>query len=95
MSFVLELYVAGDTALSSIARRNLDILAKQFLCEQDKVMIIDILEHPGLAISRKIIITPTLVKVDPPPAIKIVGDLSDIDSVAQSLGMDKKVRMSS
>lgn len=87
MAYVLKLYVAGDTPLSAYAIKNLQEIAERFLTEQDTVEVIDIVESPGQAIEQKIIITPTLIKVQPAPQLRIVGDLSHIDHVVAGLGL--------
>lgn len=88
MSYVLQLYVAGTSNLSINATKNLNQLAKKFLNEQeDRIEIIDIATSPAIAFEKKIIITPTLIRIEPSPTLRIVGDLSDIDSVAVELGL--------
>ena len=47
------------------------------------------LKHPNLAEEDKILATPTLTKVLPPPVRKIIGDLSSIEKVL--LGLDLTV----
>lgn len=89
MPYILQLYVAGKSNLSINASRNLNQLAKKFLAEQDTIEVIDIIASPALAFERKIIITPTLIRIEPSPSLRIVGDLSDIDSVAMELGLTR------
>ena len=85
-TYVLKLYVAGNTANSV---RALKIL-KNILQEEFKgiyaLKVIDVLKNPQLAEEDKILATPTLSKVLPPPVRKIIGDLSDREKVL--IGLD-------
>ena len=83
---VLKLYVTGHTANSQKAIENLKTTLKQDLNGFYTLKVIDVLKHPKLAEEDKILATPTLVKVLPPPARKIIGDLSDKEKVL--LGID-------
>ena len=48
--------------------------------------VIDVLKNPQLAEEDKILATPTLTKILPPPVRKIIGDLSDRERVL--IGLD-------
>ena len=48
--------------------------------------VIDVLKQPQLAEEDKILATPTLAKILPPPVRKIIGDLSDREKVL--IGLD-------
>ena len=48
--------------------------------------VIDVLKQPQLAEEDKILATPTLSKILPPPVRKIIGDLSDREKVL--IGLD-------
>jgi len=85
-TYVLKLYVAGNTPESTRALRTL----KQILESEFKgvyaLKVIDVLKNPQLAEEDKILATPTLAKVLPPPVRKIIGDLSDREKVL--IGLD-------
>ena len=85
-TYVLKLYVAGNTPNSVIALRTLkNILEKDFQGVY-ALKVIDVLKNPQLAEEDKILATPTLSKVLPPPVRKIIGDLSDREKVL--IGLD-------
>ena len=85
--YILKLYLTGKTASSQRALSNLqDICAHELKNEYD-IIVIDILEEPGLAEKEKIIATPTVIKQLPPPMRKIIGDLSDKEKVLLGLGI--------
>lgn len=79
--YLLKLYVAGRTQRTNQAIANLEAICAQDLAGQYELVVIDVLERPQLAEHEKILATPTLVKELPPPLRRIVGDLSDRESV--------------
>ena len=84
--YVLKLYVTGQTANSQKAIKNLKDIFKNGLGNLYKLKVIDVVKNPKLAEEDKILATPALVKVLPPPVRKIIGDLSDREKVL--LGLD-------
>ncbi len=86
---ILKLYVTGQTSNSQKAIENLEKVLAMELKGAYTLKVIDVLKHPQLAEEDKILATPTLTKVLPPPVRKIIGDLSSIDKVL--LGLDLTV----
>ena len=84
----LRLYVSGQALNSRAAIRNLEQL-RALLDENASVEIIDVRERPELADEDRIIATPTLVRREPTPVRKIIGDLSDTDRVLLGLEISK------
>jgi circadian clock protein KaiB len=84
--FLLKLYITGQTPRSERAITNLRRICDEELGGRYEIVIIDVLERPHLAESDKILATPTLIKMLPPPLRRIIGDLSDTDKVL--LGLD-------
>ncbi|MGC1305714.1 MAG: circadian clock protein KaiB [Phormidesmis sp.] len=85
-TYILKLYVAGNTPSSTLAIRTLNtILDKEFQGVY-ALKVIDVLKNPQLAEEDKILATPTLAKILPPPVRKIIGDLSDRERVL--IGLD-------
>ena len=85
-NYVLKLYVAGNTPNSVRALKTLkDILEQEFEGVY-ALKVIDVLKSPQLAEEDKILATPTLSKILPPPVRKIIGDLSDRERVL--IGLD-------
>ncbi len=80
----LRLYVTGQTPNSKKALANIEQLLEEMLCPHH-LDLIDILEQPALAERDEIIATPTLVRLQPPPVRKIIGDLSDREKVLAGL----------
>ncbi|MBV9386776.1 MAG: circadian clock protein KaiB [Chroococcidiopsidaceae cyanobacterium CP_BM_ER_R8_30] len=85
-TYVLKLYVAGRTPSSVRAISTLKTILEQDFQGIYTLKVIDVLTSPHLAEEDKILATPTLAKVLPPPLRKIIGDLSDKDKVL--IGLD-------
>lgn len=81
----LTLYVTGSGPHSLRAAENLSRFCEDHLQGAYELEIVDILEHPELAELDNILAAPTLVRREPPPARKIVGDLRDPDQVIRAL----------
>jgi circadian clock protein KaiB len=84
----LRLYVAGQTAKSAAALRNLERLCETHLAGRYEIEVIDLLVNPKLAAGDQILAVPTLVRKFPEPIRKIIGDLSDEERVL--VGLDVK-----
>ena len=85
-TYILKLYVAGNTPNSMRALNTLrEILESEFKGVY-ALKVIDVLKSPQLAEEDKILATPTLSKILPPPVRRIIGDLSDRDKVL--IGLD-------
>lgn len=85
-TYVLKLYVAGNTPNSVRALKTLKTLLEQEFQGVYALKVIDVLKNPQLAEEDKILATPTLAKILPPPVRKIIGDLSDREKVL--IGLD-------
>ena len=91
-SFVLKLYVTGKTPRSERAIANLRRVCENELDDKYEMQVIDVLERPQLAEDEKILATPTLIKVVPPPLRRIIGDLSNKDKVLLGLDLQPRVK---
>ncbi len=85
-TYVLKLYVAGNTPNSIRALKTLNNILEQEFQGIYALKVIDVLKNPQLAEEDKILATPTLAKILPPPVRKIIGDLSDREKVL--IGLD-------
>ena len=85
-TYVLKLYVAGNTPNSVRALKTLKTILEKDFQGVYALKVIDVLKNPQLAEEDKILATPTLSKVLPPPVRKIIGDLSDHEKVL--IGLD-------
>ncbi|MFK8185827.1 MAG: circadian clock protein KaiB [Phormidesmis sp.] len=85
-TYILKLYVAGNTSSSIHALRTLNTILEEEFQGVYVLKVIDVLKNPQLAEEDKILATPTLAKTLPPPVRKIIGDLSDREKVL--IGLD-------
>lgn len=86
VKYVLKLYVTGLTPRSQDAVKNLKKILNEDYKGVYSLRVIDVLKHPNLAEDDKILATPTLIKILPPPVRRIIGDLSNKEKVL--LGLD-------
>lgn len=84
---MLRLYVANNAPNSGRAAANLAVICKEYLEDRFTLEIIDVLEYPLRALADGILVTPSLIKVSPLPAARIVGDLGEKRSVLHALGV--------
>jgi len=87
--FKFRLYVAGDAQNSARALANLTALCRTHLPDRHEIEVVDVLREPKRALADDILMTPTLIKLEPPPVRRIVGTLSQTQTVLQALGLDK------
>jgi circadian clock protein KaiB len=84
----LRLYITGQTPKSERAIANMKSICKNELGGRYDLVIVDVLERPQLAEDEKILATPTLIKVLPPPLARVIGDLTDTEKVLIGLNME-------
>lgn len=82
----LRLYVSGNAPNSVRAVVNLKALCAAHYASAHDLEIVDILREPGRAMTDGIIVSPTLLKLSPPPIARVIGDLSDTARVLLTLG---------
>jgi circadian clock protein KaiB len=85
--FQFRLYVAGDAPNSLRAVANLTALCREHLSGRYDIEVVDVLSHPERALNDGILMTPTLCKCTPPPARRIIGNLSQTTPVLEALGL--------
>lgn len=85
----LVLYVADHTPSSTQATRRIRACLAQLQTWGCEVEIIDVIETPERAETARVVATPTLVRVQPLPERRIVGDLSDWARVLAFLGLEE------
>ena len=86
VKYVLKLYVTGETSRTRTALENIRKILNEDYKGVYSLKVIDVIKHPKLAEDDKILATPTLIRILPPPVARIIGDLSERDKVL--LGLD-------
>ena len=87
-TWLLRLYVAGQTPKSIAAVNNLKRICETHLKGLYQIEVVDLLVNPQLAKGDQIVAVPTLVRQLPPPVKKIIGDLAKEERVL--IGLDLK-----
>ncbi|MFN2332260.1 MAG: circadian clock KaiB family protein [Halomonas sp.] len=86
--FSFRLYVAGDAWNSAQAVSNLGAVCRDHLAGRHTIEVVDVFREPQRALADGIFMTPTLIKLSPPPApVQIVGSLSQRSPLMQALGL--------
>ena len=83
----LRLYIIGKTGRSENTVNHLNEIFRDEWAEEYSLEVIDVIENPDLAEQDRIFVTPTLIKVSPEPAQRIVGDLRRKDLLLPGLGL--------
>lgn len=85
--YIFELYVAGDGIRSRTAVETLTNMCNERLAGRYGLEVIDVLVEPERAESAKILATPTLLRREPAPDVRVIGDLTLTRSVLARLGV--------
>jgi circadian clock protein KaiB len=86
-TFLLRLYVAGQTPKCIRAYANLKRICEEYLAGRYHIEMVDLLQNPQLARGDQILAVPTLVRRLPEPIKKIIGDLSNTERVLVGLDL--------
>jgi circadian clock protein KaiB len=89
-TYVLRLYVTGQTPRSVLAIENMRRICAEHLSDRYTLEVIDIYLNPEACQQQQIIAAPTLIKVLPHPLRRIIGDLSNTEKVL--VGLDWRPR---
>lgn len=87
VTYVLRLYVAGTRSASLRAVANIKRICERHLQGRYRLDVVDLYEQPSRAREDDVVAAPTLVRTEPGPTHRIVGDLSDERRVLASLGI--------
>jgi circadian clock protein KaiB len=88
--YVLRLYITGATDRSSRAITNIRWICEHYLKGRYELRVVDIYQQPSLAKTYEIIAAPTLVKSEPLPPKRLVGDFSDRERLVAGLGIQRE-----
>ncbi len=86
-----RLYVAAEAQNSVQALANLNALCRKHLAGRFEIQVVDVYRHPRRALDDNILMTPTLLKLEPFPQRRVIGSLSQTDAVLQALGLESAV----
>lgn len=85
--FELQLFIAGASPRAEAALRNIQEICTRHLFGRHTLTVVDVQQHPELAIEENILGVPCLVKKRPGLIRRLVGDLSEPERVLKILGL--------
>jgi circadian clock protein KaiB len=83
----LRLYILGTSNKSRAAEENLRRICEHELAGNYELEVIDVLERPEQAEQDRVLATPMLIKLEPAPQQRLVGDMSLTEKVYLGLGL--------
>ena len=84
---MFQIFVVGDSRRSEAAVDNLRELCAGALGGEAEIEVVDVLLNPERAEEQRILATPTVLRVSPPPTRRVIGDLTDFALAAKALGL--------
>src|SRR5215831_6049725 len=92
--YLLRLYVTGTTGRSVHAIQNVKRVCDEHLAGRYKLEVIDLYKNLPLARIDEVIAAPTLVKREPLPLKRLIGDMSDESRLLAGLDIHPVVTLS-
>ena len=83
----LCLYIAGNAPNSQLAIDNLAMICDEFLIGRFQLEVVDVLNTPLRALADGVLVTPSLAVTSVHPAVRIIGNLNDRNSVLRAMGI--------
>ncbi len=87
-SYAFVLFVAGPGLNTRRAKQNLENLCKTYIKQDYEIKIIDVNDDFQAALDKGIMVTPTLLVFSSEGENMIIGDLSDTETVLETLGIN-------
>lgn len=87
--WVLRLYIAGQTPHSRTAEQTLRRVCDEHLTGNYSLEVVDLQKDPTQAERDRIFAVPTVVRQNPSPKRKIIGDMSNLQQVLTGLGLPR------
>jgi len=89
--YVLRLFVTGMTPRSTRAIRAVRSLCEERLKDRFQLEIVDVYQQPQMIRGEQVFATPTLIKYEPAPLRRIIGDMTDVHRLCYGLGLSCEV----
>ena len=83
--YLLKLFVAGTDPRQVRAVKNLRRFCEEHLKDHYALEVVDICRQPGQAVSQQIVAAPTLIKYEPLPPRRFIGDMSNSERLLRCL----------
>lgn len=85
--YILRLFVTGATPNSTRAVTNIKSICEEHVRGKYLLEIIDLYSHQEMAELQQVVAVPMLLKIQPLPVQKLIGDMSDNKKVLEALGL--------
>jgi len=85
--YLLRLFITGASPNSVRAVTNLKQICEDRLKGRYSLEIIDVYQQPNVAEKEQLVALPLLIKKQPLPERRLIGDLSDTEKVLKGLGL--------
>jgi circadian clock protein KaiB len=86
-TYKLRLFITGTSPVSVRAINNLQAILDQHLKNKYELEIIDVHQQPQLVKDEDVTAVPMLIKKQPFPKKRLIGDMSDASRVLKGLGL--------
>ena len=88
-TYVFRLFVAGHEFNSAQARGNLALLCEEHLKGRHRIEVVDVMKDASTAHRNGVLVTPTLLLIEPRPRVTLLGSLSDSRQVLAALRLGR------
>lgn len=85
--YVLRLFITGATPNSVRAVANIKQICEEHLKGKYSLEVIDVYQQQSLAEKEQLIALPLLIRKQPLPERRLIGDMSDTEKVLKGLGV--------
>ena len=89
MKVYMKLFVTGRIPRSQNAIENVQRILADHAPNRWDLTVVDVAEAPQEAEEYRILATPTLIRVTPPPMRRVIGDVSDPQTLLQALDLNR------
>ena len=86
-SYILRLYISGATEASRKVEAAVKEICENYLRGLYELEVIDVVADSRRALKDNVLSTPVLLKLAPPPSVKLKGDLSNPKTLLRGLGL--------
>jgi circadian clock protein KaiB len=83
----LRLYLSSRSANGTSAAQMFRAAAQRLPAASLELEVIDVFDEPARAQRDRIIATPTLIKVEPQPELRLIGSIGDEEAILRYLGL--------
>src|SRR5688572_15086503 len=86
-AYVLQLYITGATPNSIRAVANIKQICEEYIKGNYVLEVIDVYQQQALAEKEQLIALPLLIRKQPLPERRLIGDMSNTEKVIKGLGL--------